>query len=285
MTEDILNSLMAILNLEIIIETALVVLITSLFVFGLHRLFDFLAVRFPRHRVLIISSTFPILRLLVWFGIMLLIVTMVIRPEMNTLVALSATVGVAFGLGSQELVKNVLAGVMVLIDRPFRVGDMIRVNSFNGEVVQIGLATSRIHTFDDSIISIPTGLLLNTPVSTRNSGELPEQVVLEISLPAHIDVGESKELMEEAALCYPYVYRTKQVVVLVEDRFDYCFLSHFKVKAYVMDVRFERLIASDITERIKADILSRDILPKNFPMPWGTSVSGNTDSVRAPVSN
>ncbi|NLC70844.1 MAG: mechanosensitive ion channel [Desulfuromonadaceae bacterium] len=284
MTEDILNSLMAILNLEIIIETALVVLITSLFVFGLHRLFDFLAVRFPRHRVQI-SSTFPILRLLVWFGIILLIVTMVIRPEMNTLVALSATVGVAFGLGSQELVKNVLAGVMVLIDRPFRVGDMIRVNSFYGEVVQIGLATSRIHTFDDSIISIPNGLLLNTPVSNSNSGELTEQVVIEFSLPAHIDVGEIKELMEEAALCSPYVYRKKPVVVLVEDRFDYCFLSHFKVKAYVMDVRFERLIASDITERIKADILSRDILPKNFPMPWGTSVSGNTDSVRAPVSN
>jgi len=48
----------------------------------------------------------------------------------------------------------------------------------------------------------------------------------------------------------------------VEDRFDHGFLSVFKVKAYVMDARFERLIASDITERIKEEITARGILPK-----------------------
>jgi hypothetical protein len=40
----------------------------------------------------------------------------------------------------------------------------------------------------------------------------------------------------------------------VEDRFDYKPLTVFKVKAYVMDVRFERLMASDITERIKEEL-------------------------------
>ena len=69
-------------------------------------------------------------------------------------------------------------------------------------------------------------------------------------------------LKQEAALCSPYVYRKNPVVVLVEDLFDHGFLSVFKVKAYVVDVRFERLMASDITERIKESIIERNILPK-----------------------
>ena len=48
----------------------------------------------------------------------------------------------------------------------------------------------------------------------------------------------------------------------MEDLFDHGFLSVFKVKAYVVDVRFERFMASDITERIKENILERNILPK-----------------------
>ena len=264
MKEDILRSIDALLNLEVIFETILILLASSLFVFALHRLCDFLASRFPRRRVQI-SSAFPVLRLFVWLGVILFVLTTVIRPEINTLVALSATAGVAFGLGSQELVKNVLAGVLILIDRPFRVGDMIRVDSFYGEVTQIGLRTSRVHTFDDSIVSIPNGLFLNTPVTNINSGELTEQVVVEFILPGRIDVGAVKELMEEAALCSPYVYRKKPVVVLVEDHFNWGCQSLFKVKLYVMDVRFERLIASDITERVKEGLNARGMIPADCP--------------------
>ena len=261
MKEDILRSVNALFHLEIVAETVLIVMVTSLCLFGIHRLSNFLARRFPRHRVQV-SSAFPVLRLLIWLGIIAFIVTMIIRPEMNTLVAISATVGVAFGLGSQELVRNVLAGVLILFDRPFRVGDMIQVGAHYGEVVQIGLRTSRIHTFDDSIITLPNGLFLSTAVANSNSGALVEQVIVKFTLPGRVEVREVKELMREAALCSPYVYRKKPVVVLVKDHFDYGYLTLFEVKAYVMDVRFERLIASDITERIKEAIAARDILPK-----------------------
>lgn len=53
------------------------------------------------------------------------------------------------------------------------------------------------------------------------------------------------------------------------DRFDYGFLSVFKVKAYVVDVRFERLMASDITERIKEAFIERSILFKEILVSYG----------------
>ncbi len=158
--------------------------------------------------------------------------------------------------------KNVLAGVFILMDRPFRVGDLIKVDDYYGEVIQIGIRTSRIHTFDDSMITLPNGMLFSKAVVNSNSGALFEQVVVEFFLPGTVPVAGVKDLMQEAALCSPYVYRKNPVVVLVEDLFDHGFLSVFKVKAYVVDVRFERFMASDITERIKENILERNILPK-----------------------
>ena len=267
MKEDLIRSLGDLLNLEIIVETASILVATWLVLIGIRRLSRLLADKFTRRRVQI-SSIFPVLRLTLWVGTIVFIITGVIRPQMNTLFAISATVGVALGLGAQELVKNVLAGVTILLDRPFRVGDMIRVDKYYGEVTQIGLRTTRLHTFDDSVITLPNGLFLNNAVNNSNSGALVEQVVVEFSLPGNGPVRHIKELMHEAALCSPYVFRKNPVEVLVEDLFDHGFLSLFKVKAYVMDVRFERLMASDITERIKEAIQEQGLLPKEclFPL-------------------
>lgn len=261
MKGEVIKSITQLFNLEIIAETIGIMAATWLAVVGIQRLSKYLADRFPRWR-LQITSIFPVLRLAIWLGVIGFIVSSVIKPGTNTLIAISATIGVAFGLGTQELVKNVLAGVLILFDRPFRVGDMIKMDKYYGEVTQIGLHTSQIHTFDDSTITLPNGMFLSKAVSNTNSGALVEQVVVEFSLPGNVSVRDVKELMHEAALCSPYVYRKNPVDVLVEDRFDHGFLNVFKVKAYVVDVRFERLMATDITERIKEDIMTRGILPK-----------------------
>jgi len=262
--EDLLRSVKELLNFEIIAATLLIIVATWAILAGVQRLVKLLADRLPRWRVRI-SSAFPILRLATWLAVIGFILSVVIQPELNTLVAISAAGGVAFGLGAQELVKNLLAGVLILIDRPFRVGDMIKAGDHYGEVIEIGLRTSRIHTFDDDAVTLPNGMFLNNAVANANSGALIEQITATFFLPGDVDVREVKALIWEAALCSPYVYRKKPVNVLVEDRFDYRFLSVFKVKAHVVDVRFERLAASDITERVKEELLKRGISPLPRP--------------------
>jgi len=265
--EELIQSLGDLLDLEVVVKTVGILILTWLILLGIRRLSSLLADKFPRRRVQV-SSIFPISRLAVWVGAIAFIITSVIRPQLNTLVAISATAGVALGLGAQELVKNVLAGITILLDRPFRVGDMVKVDTYYGEVTQIGLRTTRLHTFEDSTITLPNGFFLNKAVSNSNSGALVEQVVVEFSLPGNVPVRDVKELMHEAALCSPYVYRKNPVDVLVEDHFDHGFLTLFKIKAYVMDVRFERLMASDITERVKEATLDRGLLPMECLVPF-----------------
>lgn len=263
MKEDLTRSFREMMNLEVLILMAGVLAATWLLLFGARRLSLLLAERFPRHRVRI-SSVFPVLRLAVWLAVIAFVISKVIKPELSTLVAISATAGVAFGLGAQETVKGVLAGILILLERPFRVGDMVRVDAHYGEVTRIGLRTTWIRTFQDSTVTIPNNLLMDRAVVNANSGAIVEQVTVEISLPAGVDVRKVKNLMLEAALCSPYVYRKNPVQVLVEDRYDRGFLTVFRVKAYVVDVRLEQTMASDITERVKEGIAAMG-LPREIP--------------------
>lgn len=215
---------------------------------------DLLATKYSRHR-LFISSAFPVVRLGLWIVTLLLVIFGIFQPPINTLIAISASVGLALGLGAQDLIKNLIAGILILIDRPFRVGDMIDAAGHYGEVIGIGLRSTRIHTFDDSIVTLPNSLVLGSAVSNSNSGELDELVVVEIRLPASVDVQQARDLAREAAVCSPYVYLKKPVAVMVGDEFQRTFLTTLKIKAYVLDVRLERLLASDITERFKREAI------------------------------
>lgn len=68
--------------------------------------------------------------------------------------------GLAFALAAQETIKNVFGSVMIFVDRPFQVGDYIDVkNEVEGIVEEVGFRSTRIRSFDSSLISIPNGRL------------------------------------------------------------------------------------------------------------------------------
>jgi hypothetical protein len=66
-----------------------------------------------------------------------------------------------------------------------------------------------------------------------------------------VDESQAKKIAFDAAASSKYVYLNKPIVVLVKDEFDETFLTHLKVKAYVLDPRYEFLFMSDVTERAR----------------------------------
>ncbi|MCI0697073.1 mechanosensitive ion channel family protein [candidate division KSB1 bacterium] len=67
------------------------------------------------------------------------IIAAVLSPPIETLIAVTASAGIAIGFASQDILKNIFGEIMILLDRPFQVGDKIEVGSYYGEVAQIGL--------------------------------------------------------------------------------------------------------------------------------------------------
>jgi small-conductance mechanosensitive channel len=218
--------------------------------------------KFSRYRILI-ASLFPVLRLAIWIGATAFIIFAVFNPPVNALFAVSASAGLAIGLGAQDLIKNIIAGIVILFDRPFRVGDMVDINGHYGEVRSIGLRSTAIQTFDDSTVFLPNSMVLGQAVSNSNAGALDEMVVVECHLPACVDAAVARKLAREAAICSPYTYLRKPVIVIVEDKFERTFLVRLKVKFYVVDIRLERLAASDVSERLKRIYLERGMIDRS----------------------
>ncbi len=226
--------------------------------------------RFSRYR-LQIGRLFPVTRLIVWIGAIYLIIVGIFRPQANAVLAVTASAGLAVGLAAQEVVRNLLAGIMILFDEPFRVGDMVKVGEHYGEVTNIGMRSTRLQTFDDSTVSVPNSLMMSQAVVNSNSGSLDEMVVIDFTLPASVDVKGVKELASEAAAASPYIYLKKPVAVVVADAFDRTFLTRFSIKCYVLDVRLERVLASDILERLKEELTARGILSEAVVLGMVTS--------------
>jgi len=194
----------------------------------------------------------PIVRILLWISAGYLIVAVVFQVSSSGIFAAAAAIGVAVGFAAQDLLKNLFGGIILVFDQPFQVGDKISVAGTYGEVVSIGLRSTRIVTSDDNLVSVPNAQVVDGQVANANAGELNCQVVTELYLPGFIDETLAKKIAFDAAASSKYVYLNKPIVVLVKDVFKETFLTQIKVKAYVLDPRYEFLFQSDVTERARA---------------------------------
>jgi MscS family membrane protein len=194
-------------------------------------LFDNLGQRAPRARFFF-KMLAPVVRLALWIVAAAVILLGVFAPPVATLVAVLAPIGIALGLGSQELVKNVVGGVAILFDRPYQLGDRVRIGDAYGEIDHIGLYSTKLTTTDDTRVTIPNSLVLTGMAWNANSGNPDMQVVTDLFLPHDADPIEARQVVLEAAFSSPYVY----------------------------DHRFERAFQSDITVRAKSEFLARGML-------------------------
>ncbi len=154
---------------------------------------------------------------------------------------------------------------MILFDRPFQVGDKIQVGAFYGEVVRIGLRSVRIVTPDDSLVSIPNTDIVNQSVSNSNSGEFNCQVVAEFFLPLDIDLFKLKKIAYRAAAVSQYVYLKKPIrVILKNEIYEGRSVLKVRLKAYVLDLRYEFQFASEMTETVMTELLKQNLISQQF---------------------
>ena len=258
MQEDTIAQLTELLSVSRLLQVALVLLLTWLLLRILHFGLQHLMQRFPRYR-LQMGQVYPVIRIVIWSLCIVSIVFGIIQPPQAIVFAVLGSLGLAVGLAAQGGVRNLLAGVMMIFNPPFRVGDMVKFGGYYGEVIRLDLSATMLRTLDDNVVMVPNSMVLENAVANSNSGELSEMVVVNIDLPQTVPVHEARMLAMEAAISSPYTYLKKPISVVVESRYDYGFLLRLVIKAYVIDVRLERMLSSDITERYIEAMQAREL--------------------------
>lgn len=242
---------LAFFNPDAVPHVLLVIIGTSIVVRLVQRIANRLAERLISHRLLIKQSV-----TLLGFGAYgiagIVAVTALFELSAEAILALSGTVAVAGGFVLKDLAQDTVAGVSILISRPFQVGDRIRFGGFYGEVRDIGLRSVRLVTLDDNLVTIPSSRFLDEPVASANAGALDCMVVIPFYVSTGADHRRARQIIHESVLSSRFLYLGKPVKVLVAMRLadELGALVEITAKAYVYDARHESAFASDVTDRV-----------------------------------
>lgn len=258
-------SMSEILSIGVIVWSVIFIIIGYLGIRFITFILESIAEKTTKYRITI-KGLIPIVKILGWVFVLFIIIAGIIQPPVSTLIAVTASIAIAVGFAAQDIIKNVFGGIMILVDRPFQVGDKVEVGNYYGEVVEIGLRSIRLVTPDDSLVSVPCGELMTKSVSNANVGELNCQVVAEIYLPITVNTERVRQIAIESAQVSKYIYLNKPIVALffneVKERRSYL---KMRLKAYVADIRYEFAFKSDMTELvIKALLEEKIISPDDF---------------------
>ncbi|MGM0557881.1 MAG: mechanosensitive ion channel family protein [Myxococcota bacterium] len=226
---------------------------------GIEAAFDSLSRQLPKRRLLFERiSSFG--RLAIFVLGTYLAVAVLLEDQDKAAVGVVGTLAVALGFALKDTFSSVMAGVLILIDRPFQVGDRIRFGDTYGEVREIGLRTVRVLTLDNHLVSIPNNKFLTDEVASANDGELDMMVAVTFYVAVDEDADLVKKLVYEACVTSRYIFLNKPVKMRVQEgEFGPAFATTVKCKAHIIDARFERSYVTDVTERVKLKFETHDI--------------------------
>ncbi|MGC8773980.1 MAG: mechanosensitive ion channel family protein [Chlorobaculum sp.] len=132
--------------------------------------------------------------LIVFFGI--LIVLQSAGIDLSTLTVLSGTIGLGIGFGLQNIADNFFSGLIILLERPVKVGDRIQVGEINGDVVRIAIRSTTLLTNDNINIIIPNSEFVSKQVINWSHNDRS----LRVSVPVGVAYGSDPELVKRVLL-------------------------------------------------------------------------------------
>ena len=114
--------------------------------------------------------------------------------QTTSIIAVLGAAGLAIGLALQGTLSNVASGIMLLLLRPFSVGDWIETNNISGTVQEIGLFATQIDTFDNIYITVPNSSIWSATI-INNSRHQIRRMDLDIGIGYNSDLNEVEKAL------------------------------------------------------------------------------------------
>lgn len=192
------------------------------------------------------GSRLVVLRLFLLIIGFLLAITASGLPLDKITIVLGA-LGVGIGLGLQNIVNNLVSGIILIFEKPFEIGDSIEVGTKKGRVKDMGIRSSRLITSEGSEIIVPNGDLLSGQVTnwSLNNNMIRSEISFKVAPDA---IASVKELVVKVLNDNAGVIRKNSTQVLVNSLTNAG--AEFKVRFWINNVRKESDIKSDIYTEI-----------------------------------
>lgn len=154
-----------------------------------------------RREATILKLLENILTYVVYF-ITFIMILEIMGIKVGALLAGAGIVGLAVGFGAQSLVKDIITGFFIILEDQFSVGDYVRIGQFEGEVLEIGLRTTKIKSATGELHVLPNGSI----IEVTNFSILNSVAVVDISIPYDSDVELAESVISELLKGMPERY-------------------------------------------------------------------------------
>ncbi|MCK9407635.1 MAG: mechanosensitive ion channel [Bacteroidetes bacterium] len=169
--------------------------------------------------------------------------------SVTSLITILGAGSLALGLAAQETISNMISGFIIMIDRPFRVGDRVKIPSGEtGDVYEIGLRSTKILDFDNNVLIVPNNELIKTKIVNFGYPGNEIRVVVEVTVAYGSDIEKVKELLLSIARSHPSVLTAPAPEVFLMKLGDYGL--HFSLFCRVSEFKHQFLTAENIRVRI-----------------------------------
>lgn len=194
-----------------------------------------------------------LLRFVVYVSAAAAVVAALFSPKPELLVAVFGSAAVAIGFALKDIASSFFAGLILLFDQPFQVGDRVTFQGHYGDIVSIGLRSTRILTLGHDTITIPNSVFLTEVVASGNSGDLSMMVSVELHIAISADAERAIELLREVVVTSRYAGLKNGVSISAREVVGETLVPALVLTArcYVIDVPLERAFATDITLRAR----------------------------------
>ncbi|HOV39174.1 MAG TPA: mechanosensitive ion channel family protein [Spirochaetales bacterium] len=149
-------------------------------------------------------------------AILLITVLRQLGFDVSTLLGAAGILGVAVGFASQTSVSNVISGIFLISERPFEIGDVIRIGDKTGIIISIDLMSIKIRTFDNLFIRIPNQMVLNTDVT--NITRFPiRRMDIQLTVAYKENLERVREILMEVIEANPYALREPEPLLIFQN--------------------------------------------------------------------
>ncbi len=163
-----------------------------------------------------LGSMILIIRLSIWaIGFLIALAASGIPLDKLSIMLGALSVGIGFGL--QNIVNNLVSGVIIAFEQPIQVGDQIEVGNKAGTVKEIGVRSSTIKSGDGADIIIPNGDLLSQSLINWTLQNRNKRVEFVIGIPYDTNLANAKAIIEETIASSEHILQTPAPVVIVKD--------------------------------------------------------------------
>jgi small-conductance mechanosensitive channel len=176
--------------------------------------------------------------------------------DLSNLAIVAGALSVGVGFGLQTVVNNFVSGIILLVERPIKVGDWIEANMVHGVVRKVNVRSTMIETFDRSTYIIPNSQLVAQPVTNFTHSNLTGRLIVPVRVTQDADVRLVERVLLELGQRHPMALRRPAAHVLFFD-FGPNGTFDFELRLFLRDVNLRLTVASElrfaIAERFRAE--------------------------------